>query len=404
MRVTRLGPTKPILSLTGILSTSDIGPDGQVPTSNGSNSVAWGSNISDIFVNATTHVRGPFVNFADGSNTTITVDTVNGVASNTIRWHSTGGAGASFGSNSTHVSETTQVGASSNTARADHYHRGIETITASSSNTMQRGTWNLRPGSGIALSLTDTDGDGEFDTATIVNTGSGGGGGGTSTADPVRNQVGNGEVIIPGLAASADIKVAGASDDEFDTTDTSDPMTGWTTLGTPTSHDINSTAKSHYYVKQNAGGAVNLVGIYKAKSPAFTVTAKMTADTVLATAQGRAGLFIAEAAPGKIESIGHYTVSGGVPVGVAVDVWTNRTTFSSTPATSLYQTGAHLYLQIVVTSSTNVTYKFSYNGLLWHVLASARNPGFTVGAAGLLIDPNSSGDPVEALFDWIRFT
>jgi hypothetical protein len=55
---------------------------------------------------------------------------------------------------------------------------------------MQRGTWNVRPGAGIALNLTDTDGDGEFDTTTIVATGAGGSGsgsGGTGARYPVQS-------------------------------------------------------------------------------------------------------------------------------------------------------------------------------------------------------------------------
>ena len=102
-----------------------------------------------------------------------------------------GGGTVSAGSNSTRVREVSTAGASTTLwSPFDHAHDGIGTITASSSNTMQRGTWNLRPGVGIALSLTDTDGDGEFDTATIVNTGvpgpAGGGSGGASQVDLVR--------------------------------------------------------------------------------------------------------------------------------------------------------------------------------------------------------------------------
>lgn len=89
--------------------------------------------------------------------------------------------GAAFGSNSTRVSETVSVGFSSNTSRADHLHDGIGTITASSSNTMQRGTFNLRAGTNVAFGLTDTDGDGEFDTLTIGASAAGGGGGGGIT-------------------------------------------------------------------------------------------------------------------------------------------------------------------------------------------------------------------------------
>lgn len=85
----------------------------------------------------------------------------------------------SAGSNSTRVREISTAGASTTLwSPYDHAHDGIGTITASSSNTMQRGTWNLRAGSGIAFALSDTDGDGEFDTTTIVNTGGSGGGGG----------------------------------------------------------------------------------------------------------------------------------------------------------------------------------------------------------------------------------
>lgn len=90
--------------------------------------------------------------------------------------HDAGGGSVSYGSNASHVAEISSVGAGTAVARFDHYHAGIAQITSSSSNTLQRGTVNLRPGSGIAYGLTDTDGDGEFDTLTITNTGSGGGG------------------------------------------------------------------------------------------------------------------------------------------------------------------------------------------------------------------------------------
>jgi hypothetical protein len=80
----------------------------------------------------------------------------------------------SFGSNSSRVSEGPSAGAGTSVARFDHVHDGIGTITASASNTMQRGTFHLRSGSGIALNLSDTDGDGEFDTVTLSATGGGG--------------------------------------------------------------------------------------------------------------------------------------------------------------------------------------------------------------------------------------
>jgi len=98
-----------------------------------------------------------------------------------------GGGTVSAGSNSTRVREVSTAGASTTLwSPFDHAHDGIGTITASSSNTMQRGTWNIRPGTGIVFALTDTDGDGEFDTTTIESTaGAGGGSSGTRTlVDP----------------------------------------------------------------------------------------------------------------------------------------------------------------------------------------------------------------------------
>jgi hypothetical protein len=89
MKVTRLGRTRPLIGLDTYLGGA-VGPGGQVPTSNGSNGIAWGSNVGTIWVNGTTQVMGPAVNFANGSNTLVTVDMVGAAASNTIRVHVTG--------------------------------------------------------------------------------------------------------------------------------------------------------------------------------------------------------------------------------------------------------------------------------------------------------------------------
>lgn len=169
MKITRDVPfTRPRVSLTSVASGGSAGT-GLV--SNGSNSsTEWVPIVQSITAGGAP-VLGPFVNLAAGSNIALTIDTFPASASsNTVRIHATGGA-ASFGSNATHVAEISAGGAATDSARMDHLHAGIGTITASSSNTLQRGTVNIRPGAGIALSLTDTDGDGEFDTATIVNTG-----------------------------------------------------------------------------------------------------------------------------------------------------------------------------------------------------------------------------------------
>jgi hypothetical protein len=124
--------------------------------------------------------------------------------------------GASAGSNSTRVSETSSSGASTTLfSPFDHRHDGIGTITASSSNTMQRGTFNLRPGSNVSFGLSDSDGSGELDTLTINAAATGGSGitvqdeGSTlSTSATTLNFVGSG-VTATGTGATKTITVSG---------------------------------------------------------------------------------------------------------------------------------------------------------------------------------------------------
>lgn len=227
------------------------------------------------------------------------------------------------------------------------------------------------------------------------------------TSGVILGQVGGTNVIIPGLAASPDIRVAGAADDEFDTTDASDPMTGWTTLGAPTSHDINSTAKSHYYVVKSAAAGDALHGIYKAcPSIPFTMTAKLSAARLSGDYNG-AGIFIAEASPGKLDTLFASRNSNVATVEpkicTSLSSWTNRTTFNA-HIVSIIGADAPIFLRIVVTSSTDVAYYHSRDGLIYRLLTSGRSPGFTVGAVGLFVNSNNATYAGEAAFDWVRFS
>jgi hypothetical protein len=219
--------------------------------------------------------------------------------------------------------------------------------------------------------------------------------------DLVQVASGAGSIIIPGLSASPDIRVAGVNDDEFDVTDTSNPMTGWSTLGVPLAHDINSTVKSHYTVSKDAG-SLSLTGIYKGWIPSNgnMVTTKLSGFGVATPdAQCRAGLFVSEASPGKVISIGRSASAAQL----SVDIWTNPTTYASSPGTTAMY-GSRLWLRIIYNSSTSLTYQWSHDGLFWFNLATAHNPSTTIAAAGLMIDPNASGSTVYGAFDWIRFS
>lgn len=91
MKITRLGPARPLLSATslgGSGGTLDpVAGGGLVPTASGSNSWAWGSNIARISGDGVA-VLGPFVNLASGSGITLAVSsntmTITGTSALTV--------------------------------------------------------------------------------------------------------------------------------------------------------------------------------------------------------------------------------------------------------------------------------------------------------------------------------
>lgn len=262
------------------------------------------------------------------------------------------------------------------------------------------------PSSGNVRLYAKTDGNLYQKDDAGTETGLAGGGGGAPTSAKYVTTATDGtlsaEVVIPGFGSHPDIRVAGTNDDEFDTTDTTDPMTGWTTLGTPTTHDMNSTALSHYYVKQNATASTSWVGIYKANpSIPFTVTAKLASSFARAN-YSSAGLFVGQATPGNMLVLlrGHNTTPGII----ADELFTNPTTFSTQYTSFTGYALGPVWLRIVVTASTNIACYYSLDGLLFTTLETGRNPGFTVGSVGLACKTENATYAQEAMFDWIRFT
>lgn len=189
------------------------------------------------------------------------------------------------------------------------------------------------------------------------------------------------------------------NDDEFKTTDTSDPMTGWTTLGAPTAHDINSTVASHYYIKRNSAGSLSWSGIYKAvPSFPFTVTAKLS-DSKNQANYASVSLFVGTSTPGAMEAMCFGYDSGFDRLGIFN--YSNPTTYNSTVTASFDVNGPPVYLRVTANSATSIDWFYSVNGLAWRQLTSARNPGFTIGSLGL----GASGNAADGwgMFDWIRF-
>lgn len=272
----------------------------------------------------------------------------------------------------------------------------------------ERGSAPTTPSTGHWRVFTKSDGLYVVDDAGAVTGPFGAGGSGAPTTAKYVTSAADGtlsaEIVIPGMAGSADIAAGGGSDDEFDTTDSSDPMTGWTTLGAPTSHTMNSTVLSHYYVKKSATGTLGTHGIYKASpSTPFTMTAKLSDSTVRNIDHG-AGIFVGETSPGKMASLYLAASSGTLKYAFTAATWTNPTTFNATVTTLDQPKTAPVYLRIVASSSTNVAYYWSHGGHVWTLLSASHNPSFTIGSVGLLIVQDNATYDLEATFDWVRFS
>jgi hypothetical protein len=312
-----------------------------------------------------------------------------------LQWTPEAGGAPSFGSNSNEVSYANAAGASSLASPADHVHRGVTSI-AHASNTYT-GPVTLETEGSLYIVRPSAN------TFRLGSTGTGGGGAG-GPSDYVSGPASSGQIIIPGLYGSPDIRVAGTNDDEFDTTDTSDPMTGWTTLGTPTAHDINSTVKSHYYVKQSATAGTAWVGIYKnSPSTPFTMIAKLSGNSYRAN-YNAAAIALLETGPGKILVLSRgYNGDYGM---IAWELFTSRTAFSTSYSLIGAKASGPIWLRIIATSSTNIAAYWSHTGSpgTWTTIETGRNPGFTIASVGLMTKAENGTWDVEAIYDWVRFT
>lgn len=187
-----------------------------------------------------------------------------------------------------------------------------------------------------------------------------------------------------------------ADDEEFKAA-----LSGWTTLGSPDVIDANTLA-SNLHISIASPGTFQIHGGYKAApSMPFTVTAKLSDYRVDANFQQQ-GFILAESSPGKIFFYGPiFQSSNGTPE-MIVGNWASRTSRSSVTE---YGGTRHFpqYIRMVVNSSSSVDLYYSMKGLVWVPLATAYNPGFTIGNIGFGISGNDNNVPVELFVDWMRF-
>lgn len=186
-----------------------------------------------------------------------------------------------------------------------------------------------------------------------------------------------------------------AYDSEFDT----NVFTGWTVLGSPTIHDINTTVAGHYYVKA-ATPSLGWVGIYKAIPFPSTVIIKVT-DFSSYFSYNKSGIILLPSTADKVESLymgydntrrfagSSYTGLVGSPTD-----FLNVSGYYQSP----------FYIKITFTNSTTYSVWGSWGGVIWNPFVTNRTASFTVAYAGLGVRDEGIINPVEAAFDFFRVT
>jgi hypothetical protein len=382
MKVTNFGPDGLPVALGG-WSTGIVSLNSNVEVIGGGPQAL--NFVQRITSNTSNTLLNPIVNFASGSNIAFAVQ------SNTLTIiGAAGGGGAapviSAGSNSTQVREVSTAGASTTLwSPYDHAHDGIGTITASSSNTMQRGTWNIRPGSGIALSLTDTDGDGEFDTTTIVNTGSSGGGSSGAGGRGEYASKYNPDHETPATAVSFQ--------EEFNTT------TGMTWTSAPGTVDDLATYPGYYRIK----GSTTARYLTKAWSPGstdVTIACRFSAS-VGTTDGGGIGIYVAAQTGTPVDGVFNIfeMVSGG---NLLYSLYNENASAFALVASQIIGTNRRLmrsvYLRLTrLNSGPTWTAYASLDGVTWEVIGTTGSKSLTIAAFGIRTDNNH-----DMSVDWVR--
>ena len=149
----------------------------------------------------------------------------------------------------------------------------------------------------------------------------------------------------------------------------------------------------------------------------FTVTCKVT-DAWVGSPYGNGGygLVLANSAANQFYS-GPWPVYASGYGGwhdIFRSWWTSTTTRGASADSNAtgYPGGTaprqYQYLRLVVTSSSNFALQVSIDGNFWYTVVSgettATSGSWTINKVGLCIGNVNAAQPVEAYFDWIRFT
>jgi len=416
VKVTRLGQATPLLSATSLGgSGGTLDPvvgGGLVPVASGSNSWSWGSNVSQITANGSNALLGPSVNFAAGSNITLSV------SSNTLTITSAAGGGStSYGSNSNAVASANDGGASTLASRADHVHLGVRSLAHSSNSfsgpviltasgtlgitSPTPGTYNLSAGTGggggSALTVKDEGTPLATDATSLDFVGSGvtaSGAGATKTI----TIAGGGSFLDSYLSSSGS-----ARNDEF-SAGPSGPAGKWTLVGTtPDDVDENNDYAGILAVRRNDTGSQ--LTTYHQDLPSFPcdITVKLRAATHSANYARGGGIVLLPTAPTTASSPRYLGAVYDGGRAVSSIVYSGYSGFGSQSSAGLVPAPLGLWLRITVLSGgTTMDTYYSADGTVWTQHQSAVAVGFTVVNAGIGLAPEGQAADLFSLFEFYR--
>lgn len=201
------------------------------------------------------------------------------------------------------------------------------------------------------------------------------------------------EVVIPGLAGSADIKQGGVVAYEFDSG--ASPLTWSAAVDT---ENVNSTVKSHLYVQDN--GASETLGTADfSRTGTFDIRCKISvgAEEGTSTALPACGLVVGDSAMNNRVLVLLYF--SGSNDRYQIDAYTfTSSTYTQRGASNTGMANC-VYLRITRDNSNNVSMYWSSDGITWLLIAT-QSFTYTQAKVGLRLAPASITTTVAV--DWIR--
>lgn len=204
------------------------------------------------------------------------------------------------------------------------------------------------------------------------------------------------EVVIPSFAGSPDIEGSsggGAIDREFD--NSGGTLFTWDT--SPLAEDIDTTAKSYYYVQFDSTTATDKIGTlaWSPGSGAFDARCKIAlgSDQTATSINGDVGLHIGDSGNSNRISLTVDTTT--------IEAFTYAAAaYTQRGSTHAIDSTDFIYLRIVRDGSNNVSFYFSKNGIIWKLIAT-QSFTLTIANIGIRVTNGTTTDSY-CILDWLR--